>query len=216
MAIVLRVSESVQGHHTKAATPTVAVVDADAVTLELLQAAFAGESISFVAHASAHDFLAEPGEGGCIVANMSLPDMTGLELLETLKRVDDPRPVVVVTSRGSVRSAVAMMKLGAIDYIELPARPERLAEAVRAGLERGSRLQSELSAMQDLRDRYASLSDRQKATMQLIVNGLANKEVAARLGISPRTIEIYRSSVMSKMGALSFADLVRMSIRLSS
>jgi two-component system response regulator FixJ len=69
--------------------------------------------------------------------------------------------------------------------------------------------------MLDLRDRYASLSERQKATMQYIVNGLANKEVAARLGISPRTVEIYRSSVMAKMGALSFADLVRMSIRLN-
>lgn len=211
----MRVAESARARTGQVGREVVAVIDPDPRSRRALSSALKASGYLVSTFGSGREFLHAPFVPGCVVSDFALPDMSGLELVEILKDVDDPRPVAFTTAAGSVDCAVTALKSGAVDYVEKNAAPERIVEAVRLGLRIGASRLERRAGLAELRDRYASLSERQKVTMSFIVQGLPNKEVAARLGISPRTVEIYRSSVMSKMGAMSFADLVRMSIRLS-
>lgn len=193
----------------------IAVIDADPTSRRALASVLEAQGYPVTCYSCARDFLRAPFTPGCVVSDSALPDLSGLELIDVLKLSGDPRPVTLTASKGCIDTAVAALKNGALDYLEKPVATDRIVEAVRTGLRLSAQQMAERAALTDLKERYATLSERQKVTMGLIVQGLANKEVAARLGISPRTVEIYRSSVMAKMGALSFADLVRMSIRLS-
>lgn len=212
---MLRVSETRRQVKSPGGRDTVAVIDADPDTRSALAAMLEARGYPVTCFSCAKDFLRAPYVPGCVVSDSALPDLSGLELIDILKVCGDPRPVALTTSKGCVDTAVTAIKSGAFDYIQKPVRPERIVEAVRSGLAVSARQQAERAELEALKERHATLSERQKVTMTYIVQGLANKEVAARLGISPRTVEIYRSSVMTKMNATSFADLVRMSIRLS-
>ncbi len=149
---------------------------------------------------------------GCIITDVRMPDLGGIELLRQLREHDCTVPVIVMTGHGDVLLAVEAMKAGAIDFLEKPFDDEHMIETVRAALDRGkveSQRTSERAAIQQKLD---SLSHRERQVLEGLVKGLPNKIIAFDLGISPRTVEIYRANVMTKMSANSLSQLVRMAL----
>ena len=147
---------------------------------------------------------------GCIVSDIRMPEMDGIELLRRLQSLKIGLPVIVITGHGDVPLAVASMKAGAIDFIEKPFDDEVLLSAIRGALRRqvgDSQKRAELSA---IRDRLKTLSAREREVLALLAAGKPNKVMAYELGISARTVEVYRANVMTKMQAGSLSDLVKM------
>jgi two-component system response regulator FixJ len=165
-------------------------------------------------HDSATSFLsAAPALGkACLVTDLRMPDMNGVDLLERLKDIGALIPAVVITGHGDVPMAVAAMKAGAVDFIEKPFQDEVLIEAIKRA---ASRLEETAGPVEDtatLRTRLDSLSEREQQVLYAVVAGLPNKTIAYDLGISPRTVEVHRANIMSKMQARNLPELVRMSI----
>ncbi|HZW46665.1 MAG TPA: response regulator FixJ [Microvirga sp.] len=151
-------------------------------------------------------------ERGCVVTDIRMPDMTGLELVERLKALGVPDPVIVITGHGDVPLAVEAMKNGVVDFIEKPFSEERLLDAVRSALSRGEDVREEEQRKQRVRDRIEALSGRERQVLDGLLEGKPNKIIAFDLGISARTVEIYRANVMTKMEAGSLSELVRMAL----
>jgi two-component system, LuxR family, response regulator FixJ len=150
----------------------------------------------------------------CVVADIRMPGLSGLELQHELKKRDAAIPVILITGHGDVAMAVKAIKDGAFDFIEKPFDEERLIESIGAAIEHGQRERVEQTERTSLEARAAELSPRQLEVMHLVAEGLSNKEIAIRLDISPRTVENYRAWVMEKMGASNLADLVRKTLLL--
>lgn len=165
-------------------------------------------------HDSATRFLAAAPsiDKACLVTDLRMPDMNGVELLERLSQQNNMIPAIVITGHGDVPMAVAAMKAGAIDFIEKPFEDEVLIEAIRKAASRlaGSDIRIEDVAV--LRSRLAQLSERERQVMTLVVSGLPNKTIGYDLSISPRTVEVHRANIMSKMQARSLPELVRTAI----
>ena len=151
---------------------------------------------------------------GCLITDVRMPDMTGIELLQRLKSESIRLPVIVITGHGDIPLAVEAMKSGALDFIEKPFAEEAILKAVRAAEERVNNRghQSEDEAV--VTARLASLSERERQVLDGLIVGNANKTIAYDLGISPRTVEVYRANVMSKMQAKSLSELIRMTLSL--
>lgn len=149
-------------------------------------------------------------EAGCIVTDIRMPEMNGLELVEALKVRGVTHPVVVLTAHADVSLAVQAMKAGVVDFLEKPFQNSALLHAVRLALEQG-RTHHDRAAIQA---RIGQLTAREREVFDAVVAGESNKSAALRLGISPRTVEIYRANVMAKMQANSLSDLVRMALQL--
>lgn len=151
---------------------------------------------------------------GCLITDVRMPDMTGIELLQRLRSKSIDLPVIVITGHGDIPLAVEAMKSGAIDFIEKPFAEESILKAVRAAAERAKskRRQSEDEAA--VAARLASLSERERQVLDGLIAGNANKTIAHDLGISPRTVEVYRANVMDKMQAKSLSELIRMTLSL--
>lgn len=163
-------------------------------------------------HESATDFLAIAAEirNGCLITDLRMPDMDGVELLRRLRDSDTLLPAIVITGHGDVQMAVEAMKSGAIDFIEKPFSDEVLIDSIgRAASRAAERVQND-AALELIRQRLSSLSEREQQVLKGVVAGQANKTIAFELGISPRTVEVYRAGLMSKMQARSLPDLVRM------
>ena len=193
---------------------TVALVDDDPGVLDAVGQLLASRGYAVERYASATEFLSAPAAGGCVVSDLRMPGMNGLALVAALQEAHDPRPVILLTAHGDVELAVRALKQGAFDFIEKPFEEERLLSAVAQAVEVGQATVVRLTELTDLRQRYASLSVRQREVMWLVVAGCANKEISARLGISIRTVETYRAWVFEKMGAKTLAELVRHGILL--
>jgi len=151
-------------------------------------------------------------EPGCIISDVRMPDVDGIELLRRMRSLDSSMPVIMITGHGDVPLAVAAMKAGAVDFLEKPFDDEVVLAAVRSALDqhrKDSRREAERSEIQQ---RLASLSDRERQVLEGLVAGHPNKTIAYDLGISPRTVEIYRANVMTKMNAASLSELVRMAL----
>jgi two-component system response regulator FixJ len=172
------------------------------------------KGLHYASYSSADAFLSAPTTGGCVVSDLRMPGLNGLELLTALQSIHDQRPVILLTAHGDVELAVRALKQGAFDFIEKPFEEARLLQAINVALESGERAAIRFGELSELRQRYESLSDRQREVMWLIVSGCSNKEAAARLGLSIRTVETYRAWVLEKMQTKTFADLVRASIQL--
>ena len=194
--------------------PVVHVIDDDDAARGSL--AFLLGTAQFVvrAYASAKAFLdAIPGvEAGCVVTDMRMPEIDGLELLRRLKTQEIGLPVVVITGHGDVPLAVEAMRLGALDFIEKPYECEVLLGAVRTALSAHDRDAKRDAERAEIQERLASLSPREREVLDGLVAGKPNKIIAHDLGISPRTVEIYRANVMTKMQATSLSHLVRMAL----
>jgi len=185
------------------------VVDDDEAVLDAIGLLLRTNGIAAVTYIRAQLFLDEPTVSGCVLSDIRMPALTGLDLLGALKARLDPRPVVFMTGHADVSTAVWALRNGAFDFVEKPCEPDRLIETIRAALEKCQRRQDEIAELTTLSDRLAALTVRQKAVMVLTAEGLSSKEMAQRLSISPRTVETYRAGVMHKMGFRSLADLVR-------
>lgn len=159
---------------------------------------------------SAKQFLADDSvKHGCLIADIRMPDMSGLELQEEVARRHLDLPVIIMTGHGDVPLAVRAMKAGAIDFLEKPFDDEKMLASVRRALEIGSRSRSRKAEAQAAKNLLASLTPRERGVLDKLVQGRSNKVVAYELGISPRTVEIHRAHIMGKMDASSLSDLVR-------
>jgi FixJ family two-component response regulator len=156
-----------------------------------------------VPFASADDFLAQydPARPGCLLLDMRMPGMTGMELIEELARRGGFVPVIFITGHGDVPMAVEAMKAGAFDFLQKPFGPRNLLERIERALAADTEARQVLSRTEELRQRYTTLTPREKEVMALIVAGHANKVIAMDLGLSERTVEIHRARVMEKMTA---------------
>jgi two-component system response regulator FixJ len=165
-------------------------------------------------HDSATSFLAASDGLGraCLVTDLRMPDMSGVELLQRLNGMGLAIPAVVITGHGDVPMAVAAMKAGAVDFIEKPFEDEVLVEAIKRA---AGRLETVADPPEDfgvVRARLETLSERERQVLSAVVSGMPNKAIAHDLGISPRTVEVHRANIMSKMQARSLPELVRMAI----
>jgi two-component system, LuxR family, response regulator FixJ len=151
-------------------------------------------------------------EPGCIITDVRMPGISGVELLRRLKSLEAPFPVIVITGHGDVPLAVEAMKLGAVDFLEKPFEDDALVAAVQSALGRHEHDARHAAEKAEILERIASLSERERQVLDGLVAGNPNKTIAFDLGISPRTVEIYRANVMTKMKAKSLSELVRMAL----
>ncbi len=200
------------------ATPTVFVVDDDVSVRESLEALIRCEGWRPQTFASAQAFLSHPPILGpsCLVLDVTLPDLSGLDLQ---KRIGDDRadmPIIFISGYGDVPMTVQAMKAGAVEFLMKPFSDEVLLAAIRQAIDRSHSTLDDATEMRALRRRYALLSPRELEVMAFVASGLMNKQVGGELGISEITVKAHRGRVMTKMGAKSFADLVNMSTKLST
>lgn len=196
--------------------PIVFVVDDDISVRESLELLIRCEGWRPETFSSAQEFLARPRPlvPSCLVLDCSLPGLTGLELQKRIAVERTELPIIFITGHGDVPMTVQAMKAGAVEFLTKPFKDDVLLTAIWAALER-SRVALGLKAeMRVLRDRYASLSQRERQVMALVVSGLLNKQVGGELGISEITVKAHRGKVMQKMQANSLPDLVRMAAKL--
>jgi len=197
-------------------TPIVFVVDDDVSVRESLELLVRCEGWQPETFESAQEFLACPRALGpsCLVLDVSLPGLNGLDLQKRVAVERTDMPIIFITGYGDVPMTVQAMKAGAVEFLTKPFNDDVLLTAIRAALER-SRVALSLEAeMRVLRDRYASLSQRERQVMALVVSGMLNKQVGAELGISEITVKAHRGKVMQKMKVDSLADLVKTAARL--
>jgi two-component system response regulator FixJ len=149
---------------------------------------------------------------GCVITDVRMPEITGIELLQKVKAANPDLPVIVITGHGDVSLAVEAMKIGAVDFLEKPFDDDLLLTAVRAALNRDSDAGKRKAELAGIHEKLAELSNRERQVLEGLVAGKANKAIAFDLDISPRTVEIYRANLMTKMSANSLSDLVRMAV----
>lgn len=192
--------------------PLVHIVDDDEAVRNSLAFMLGSAGLSVRLYDSARAFLdlLDPSAHGCLVTDVRMPDMTGIELLAEIKAKAPYLPAIVITGHGDIPLAVEAMKAGAVDFIEKPFEDEVLLKAVEAALKK---IDGDGDAqIQEVFSRLASLSERERQVLEGLVAGQANKVIAAARGISPRTVEVYRANVMTKMQAKSLSELVRMAV----
>ena len=190
------------------------VIDDDDAVRESLEFLLRTAKIDVRTYDSATAFLnATPSGGiGCIVTDVRMPRMSGVDLLRQLKARGSTMPVIVITGHGDIQLAVEAMKVGAVDFLEKPFDDEVLLASVSAALGRLEKDSQRETERADLNNRLATLSVREREVLEGLVAGKPNKIIAFDLGISPRTVEIYRAHVMTKMNAGSLSELVRMAL----
>ena len=193
---------------------TIYVIDDDDAVRQSLEFLLKAAGISVRGFESAQAFLdvLSTVEHGCIVTDVRMPEITGIELLKKVKQTRPELPVIVITGHGDISLAVEAMKIGAVDFLEKPFDDDHLLGAVRSALDREADLARRKAEVGDVQDKLAVLSNRERQVLDGLVAGNANKTIAFDLGISPRTVEIYRANLMTKMAANSLSDLVRMAM----
>ncbi|HTC52854.1 MAG TPA: response regulator [Steroidobacteraceae bacterium] len=201
---------------TPTAAPLVFIVDDDFSVRESLERLVEAAGWFPEVFGSAEEFLAQPRPKGpsCLILDVGLPDLNGLEVQQLMADGRGEMPIIFITARDDIRTAVQAMKAGAVEFLTKPFSGRALLEAIRSALERSKALLEEQRILKLLRERYESLSRREREVMELVVRGHLNKQVAATLGISEITVKAHRGRVMRKMGAESFSGLVTVALRL--
>ncbi len=200
---------------TQRASGTVFIVDDDNDFRDSMKWLLESDNFHVSGFGSAHDFLERyNGEMGCMLLDVRMPEINGLALQQIMNERGIKVPIIVVSGHGDIPMAVNAMKNGALDFIEKPFDDEVLLRLVEQGLQRATEMFKDNSALAQTRSNYDSLSKREKEVMSLVVGGNSNREIAQELGISPKTVEVHRARVMSKMRADSLPDLVQQANRL--
>ena len=197
-------------------TPIIFVVDDDISVRESLQALISWAGWQSETFESAQTFLDRPRIAApcCLVLDVSLPGLSGLDLQKLIVTDRIDMPIIFITGHGDIPMSVQAMKAGAVEFLTKPIDDEALLTAIRLSIERSKAALEKETEVQALRDRYLSLTPREREVMLLVVSGLLNKQVGAKLKISEITVKAHRGKMMQKMKADSVADLVRMSISL--
>lgn len=191
------------------------IIDDDDGFRESVQWLLQSEDLQTVGFSSARTFLDEyQNEIGCILLDIRMPDINGLTALQLMQEQKINIPIIMISGHGDIPIAVSAMKHGATDFIEKPFDDDALLRLVHQALTKAAQLAEESSSLMMLQENYAQLSRREKQVMEQVVSGLANREIAETLGISPKTVEVHRSRVMSKMAAESLPDLVKKATQL--
>ncbi|MEO1007809.1 MAG: response regulator transcription factor [Planctomycetota bacterium] len=195
-------------------TATVFIVDDDPSMRDSLRWLVESVGLHVETFPNADDFLDqfESETPGCLVLDVRMPGSSGMELLDSLKARGVELPVIMITGHGDVPMAVQALKRGAIDFLEKPFRDQELLEQITRGIELDAERRESVQGVSGIQERLESLTPREREVMELVVAGYANKQVAAKLGLSEKTIEVHRSRVMSKMKAQTLPCLVKMAI----
>lgn len=195
----------------------VALIDDDEAILDSVQLYLRRRGFGVTGFRAAKGFLSALDTGAefeCVVTDVRMPGTTGLELQRVLSQRASSLPLIVITGHGDIDMAVSAIKAGAFDFIEKPIDDRRLAASIGEAVKHSRDQLADEREMAELTKRYADLSERQRQVVELAIHGLSNKEIGARLGISPRTVEHYRESAMERMQADRFAQLIQMIVRL--
>jgi len=194
--------------------PTVFVVDDDQAMRNSLKWLIESIGMQVRTYSSADEFLSSyyPGRAGCLLLDVRMPGMSGLELQAYLAQQQSRLPVIIITGHGDVTMAVKAMKSGAVDFIEKPFHDEDLLSSIRNALDFDEKRRALQSQRAQIAARLAELTPREHQVMEMVTEGRANKEIAASLGVSAKTVEAHRARVMEKMRASSLAELVRMAL----
>ena len=198
------------------AAALVFVVDDDAPMRESLKNLLRSVGLRVEAFASAQEFLrsTRPDVPGCLVLDVRLPGLSGLDLQQRLAEVDMAMPIIFITGHGDIPMTVQAMKAGAVAFLPKPFRDQELLDAIQQALERDRQAREQRAQSEALRRRYRTLTPRERDVLALVVTGRLNKQVAGELGTSEAAVKVHRQHVMAKMGAGSLAALVRMADRL--
>jgi len=191
------------------------VIDDDAAMRDSLNFLLAAAKFEVALFESATNFLEMLPrlDFGCVVSDVRMPGIDGIELLKRMKSLDSRFPMVIITGHGDVPLAVEAMKLGAVDFLEKPFEDDRLIGMIEAAIRQREPAAKDEAATRDIAARIDSLSPRERQVMEGLITGLSNKMIARNYDISPRTIEVYRANVMTKMQAGSLSELVRLAMR---
>ncbi len=192
------------------------VVDDDEAVRESLGSLIRSAGLSVETFASGQEFLARSrsDEPSCLVLDVRLPGLSGLDLQKRLAEINIETPIIFITGHGDIPMSVRAMKAGAVEFLTKPFRDEDLLDAIQEAIQSDGSARRRQAEIAELRKRYESLTPREQEVMELVVSGLLNKQAAAELDVNEGTIKVHRGQVMQKMRASSFADLVRMSERL--
>jgi len=190
------------------------VIDDDEAVRQSLEFLLKTSGITVLGFESAKVFLEKLPhiKSGCIITDVRMPEITGIDLLRRMRDSGADIPVIVITGHGDVSLAVEAMKVGAVDFLEKPFDDETLLSSVRSALRKGADTARHKAEVSEINERLTALSNRERQVLEGLVAGKANKVIAFDLGISARTVEIYRANVMTKMSANSLSDLVRMAM----
>lgn len=196
--------------------PLVFVVDDDTAVRTSLKRLIQSLGLDVQTFASAHQFLVAPRPDGpaCLVLDVRLPDLSGLDLQQKLANSNVELPIIFITGHGDIPMSVRAMKAGAVEFLTKPFRDQDLLEAIQHGIEEHRGIRQRLAEVSGLQQLYDSLTTREREVFPLVVGGMPNKKIAHQLGTSEKTIKVHRGQVMRKMKANSLADLIRMAGKL--
>lgn len=201
---------------TGSSHPIVYIVDDDRSVRTSVARLLESSGYEVRTFASATDYLdrIDPDAHGCLLLDLRMPGIDGLELQNRLLRGGTFRPIIFLTGQGTVPETVAAMKAGATDFLEKPADPDELIRAVRTAIETDRMRRRELAEMSEIQDRVSLLTPRERQVFERVVQGRLNKQIAHELGVSEKTVKVHRGRVMEKMKTASLADLARIAERL--